>query len=186
MKLPKTVKELGYRHRRKAGYKYLDLPQLYDNLVKTRKIWLAFNKFKSIYTVIQHNSELAKEFSTELEHEFYCAWITYYGEDAKKELETMHNKNIFEAEDWRVALVMINYDAPKTETYRNVALLIDDTTIYFDTGDPVVDYNAALDHARKEMVDEIIRADVSEMFVLHAKGRLWFNLNEQLVRVERE
>lgn len=183
MKLPQIVRKLGWEHRRKAGYKYVQLPELQEKLTTTRKAWLLYLQWHKQYGSC---ATVSVQLEQALREQFHCAWVTYYGEDAEKELQTMYHTDVFQAEDWRRAIIIMDYDAPKIDTYRATNIMIDDHVHSFSSGKPVKDYNDALRFAQGEGVDEIVQHDSCQMFVLHSRARYWFNLAEQMVEVERE
>lgn len=181
MKVPQSVREVGFQHRRQ--YKYVELPALQEKLRTARKAYLSYNKWYDANPCV--HTDKTTEVLIEVQEGLRNAWLAYYGTEAEKELSVMYQQDIFQVEGWRTAMICINYDAPDHRMYRSVSL-ITDTTRMWATEDPCADYNAALKAAQALDIDEIIFHDTCQMFMLHSRGRFAFNLNDQLVRVERE
>lgn len=186
-KYPQGIRELGYQHRRKAGIKYVELPQLQDNLRNARKVWLEFKRFWNSFI---DNVSIETRYNMDALHgrldiELRSAWLAYFGCDAEAELQVMHNMDVFDLEKEMQVLIIIDYDNQDIETYRGVKVYHKKTDT-FETGDPAVDYAEAMRFARSLEADEIVQHSSCTTFVLDSKGKYTYNLRRELVRVERE
>lgn len=190
MKYPQEIREIGFRHRRAAGYKYVDLPALFDNLTLSRRMWMDFKGYWHKYIDVSPNKSEMDSLLTHLELQLKKAWLNYFGPDAEQELLLMHKKDIFEMEKKRDVLIIMDYDYKDLESYRGAKVMLmngqSGTKVFFSE-DPCKDYNDALRYAQRDMeADEIIQHDSCLMFTLDSKGKYTFNLKEEMVRIERE
>lgn len=90
---PKSIQEIGFKYRRKLGYK--KLPELYSKLLNAQTLICEFYHFKDAIKDITFDIDFSSIEDT-IKIVYLGYWLDYYGVDAKEHLEKYYGKSVVE------------------------------------------------------------------------------------------
>lgn len=177
---PPSIRELGNKHRRKNCKSYIEHPALLEKLKVSRDALVDFNRWRLKFE--EYLGDRYLMILPMLEGSFEHAWMDYFGEEARLELEHFSNKGILDMADPIIAVVVINYVVDPFK-YESIVLMVNAKTIAtYSSGDPVKDWDKMLKRKAEMKPDDTLYHDSCQNFVMDSGFKYAFDLHKRLVK----